>query len=165
MERGDTKAARTFWEKLVATTSPDSAFRKQAVEVMTDVQAGRPPRLKIEAAPSGAVVSGTVEIADSLRAQLRSGDALYVLARRSDGSPMPIAVKRFANPEFPSQFVLDKESIMVPGTALAGLRNIIVIARISHSGSPTAAPGDIEGEARIESPGGSVRVRIDRLIK
>jgi cytochrome c-type biogenesis protein CcmH len=165
LERGDPKSAGKFWEKLVATANPDSPFRKQAEAGIADLQAGQTPRLKLDATPPEAVVSGTVEIADSLRAQLRAGDALYVLARRPDGSPMPIAVKRFANPVFPTPFVLDKESIMVPGTELASLRNIVVIARISHSGSPTAAPGDLEGEIRIASPGSSVRVRIDRLVK
>ena len=54
---------------------------------------------------------------------------------------------------------------MVPGTDLSDLRNIIIIARISRNGSPAAAAGDLEGQAVLATPGGNIKVTIDRLVK
>jgi cytochrome c-type biogenesis protein CcmH len=111
------------------------------------------------------LISGTVEVAEALRAQLRIGDILYVLARRTDGPPMPLAVKRYNGPEFPAKFTLDKDSIMVPGTDFAGARNLVLIARISHSGSPAAQAGDLEGQIALGGPRANLKVLIDHQVK
>ena len=65
---------------------------------------------------------------------------LYIFAKKFDGSmPMPLAVKRIANPEFPLEFELSEKDQMMKGMPFKGPFKIT--ARISPSGSATDKSG------------------------
>jgi hypothetical protein len=65
---------------------------------------------------------------------------LYIFAKKFDGSmPMPLAVKRIANPKFPVKFELSEKDQMMKGMPFKGPFKIT--ARISPNGSATDKSG------------------------
>lgn len=97
-----------------------------------------------EASSTDAVVAGRVTIAPELADRVAETDVLYVIVRRPQGPPRPIAVKRIDRPRFPVEFAVTREDVMIRGTQLTGM--VEVVARLDKDGSAgPARPGDMEG--------------------
>jgi cytochrome c-type biogenesis protein CcmH len=104
-----------------------------------------------------------VELAPGLEAD--AGATVFVFARERGGPPMPLAVTRVAVSSLPVLVALTDAMAMTPARTLSSVRGAVdVVARVSRSGSATAASGDLEGSAPASGDGSVVRVRIDRRI-
>lgn len=143
--------AIAHWQKLVTALPPDSEI---AGSVRSSIAEARSlAGMKPESAGSSATtpsagagrVSGTVRIADNLKARLAPDDVVFIFARAKDGPPAPLAVLRKRAADLPVKFVLDDSMAMAPGMNLSRFSTVIVGARISKSGSAGRQPGDIEG--------------------
>jgi len=91
------------------------------------------------------VITGQVTIAPALAARVSATDVLFVIVRRPQGPPRPIAVKRIDGPRFPMSFEITKNDVMVEGSELRGM--VDVVARLDKDGR--AGPpqsGDLEGQ-------------------
>ncbi|MEK6619332.1 MAG: hypothetical protein AABY90_11615 [Nitrospirota bacterium] len=91
------------------------------------------------------VIAGQVTIAPALAAKVSATDVLFVIVRRPQGPPRPIAVKRIDGPRFPMSFEITKNDVMVEGSELRGM--VDVVARLDKDGR--AGPpqnGDLEGQ-------------------
>ncbi len=90
-----------------------------------------------------AVIAGRVMIAPALVDQVRPTDVLFVIVRRPGGA-RPVAAKRIDHPQFPVSFELTNADVMVQGSELRGMLD--VVARLDRDGQAgPAQPGDIEG--------------------
>lgn len=92
----------------------------------------------------GGSISGQVRIAPELASQVKPTDTLFVIVRRPSGPPRPIAAKRIDQPQFPVSFEITGDDVMVKGTELKGM--VDVIARLDRDGQAgQPQPGDMEG--------------------
>ena len=90
-----------------------------------------------------AVIAGRVMITQALADQVRPTDVLFVIVKRPGGA-RPVAAKRIENPQFPVAFELTNADVMVQGSELRGMLD--VMARLDRDGQAgPAQPGDIEG--------------------
>jgi cytochrome c-type biogenesis protein CcmH len=90
------------------------------------------------------VIAGQVLISPALADQVRATDVLFVIVRRPGGTPRPVAAKRIDNPTFPVAFEITNADVMVQGSELRGM--VDVVARLDRDGQAgPAQPGDIEG--------------------
>ena len=90
------------------------------------------------------VIAGRVSIAPNLVDQLKPTDVLFVIVRRPQGPPRPIAAKRIDNPKFPVSFEMTNADVIAEGAELRGM--VDVVARLDRDGQAgPAQPGDIEG--------------------
>jgi cytochrome c-type biogenesis protein CcmH len=90
------------------------------------------------------VIAGQVLISPALAGQVRPTDVLFVIVRRPGGAPRPVAAKRIDNPKFPVRFEITNVDVMVQGSELRGM--VDVMARLDRDGQAgPAQPGDIEG--------------------
>lgn len=174
-QRGDYRGAVDYWEKLLdrlPPDAPDAAVIRDGVAMArtrlgedaegaaapvghaTAAAAATPPRLRV-----------TVSLAQGLSP--RPDDTVFVFARAVGGPPMPLAVARFPASELPREVELNDEMAMTPQLKLSNFQKVMVVARVSRGGTPTAQPGDLEGGAQeIQLDGGeqNVAVVIDRTI-
>ena len=97
------------------------------------------------AAASGAAVSGEVALAPTLKAKATAGATLFIFAKSVDSPGPPVAVFRTTVGSWPVKFKLDDSQSMLPGRTLSNARRVTVEARISQSGQPLAAAGDLQG--------------------
>lgn len=93
-----------------------------------------------------------VTISDALKAQLQPTDSLFVYARALTGAPMPYAVQKLdvtglLRGETVS-VTLSDQTAMMPSRTLSSARqtntDLVVGARVSKSGNPVGAVGDLE---------------------
>lgn len=113
---------------------------------------------------SGAI-AGQVLIAPHLAEQVKPTDVLFIIVRRPTGPPRPLAAKRIDSPSFPVTFEITSADVMVQGTELRGM--VDVIARLDRDGQAgQPQPGDMEGryEKNPTLPGDrNLKITIDKI--
>jgi len=155
-ERADYKQAIAHWKRMKAVAPAGSMDAKLAdanIEEATALAAGRRPAAAAESA-ANAVIAGSVTIDPGLKAQAGPGAAVFVIAKATDGSPAPLAVKRLAVSELPATFQLTDADAMVPERSLSRHGEARVSARLSMNGDAKPQPGDVTSASLLAKPGG-----------
>jgi len=117
----------------------------------SDVVAGTAPAARIEV---------QVLLDASLAAQAEPTDTVFILARPSEGSRMPLSIVRRQVQELPVTVILDDSQSMSPSMRLSQFRQVVVAARVSKSGSALPVTGDLEGVSEPIAVGQTSRVVI-----
>lgn len=107
--------------------------------------AAAPSPAPAPAAAAGGTVSGTVALSPALKAKAAPTDIVFIFARPAQGPRMPLALTQVQVKDLPARFTLDDSQAMSPNFRLSGQSEVIVGARISKSGNPMPASGDLEG--------------------
>lgn len=171
--RGDLAAARDRWTRLRALGPPpavDELLADRLAEI--DQLSGVPAPDVPGDAPSGAAaapaepgVALSIAVDPSLRGRLEAGGTLYVIARAEGAGGPPLAVVRRSAAELPLTLQLTDADAMLPGRRLSDHARLSLTARVSASGEPLPASGDLAGEASWRSgQAGPVELTIDRVI-
>ncbi|HEX5337890.1 MAG TPA: c-type cytochrome biogenesis protein CcmI [Gallionella sp.] len=181
MERGDYFAAVVHWQKLVNQLPPDYpdvqmirdgiqqarqflAAQKGGKEKLAQLPADNAPEKP--AANPAAAITGKVSLSPSLAGKVAPTDTVFILARAAQGPKMPLAVLRKQVKDLPMEFTLDDSMAMRPQMKLSGFDQVVVVARVSKSGTPMAQPGDLEGTAGTVKPGAKgLNIVIDSAVQ
>ncbi len=91
-------------------------------------------------------VEVTVALSDDVRQQVPVNATVFVLARKLDGPPMPLAVQRLVVSQLPTTVVLDNSMAMAAGASIGDVDEVTITARVSLSGQPMAQAGDWQGQ-------------------
>jgi cytochrome c-type biogenesis protein CcmH len=172
------------WEKMVEISPPGNAFSQQVMPAIAEARklAGMPPAAKpldsilpakasdngagSSGAATGASVSGTVTLSAALAKQAQPEDTVFVFARASEGSRMPLAILRKQVKDLPLTFKLDDTMAMSPANALSTAGKIIVSARVSKSGNAMPQPGDLTGQsAPVDVGATGLKIEIKETVK
>ena len=121
---------------------------------------------------SATVPEGTIALHLSLDpglnlSTLRGPATIFIIARPAGavGGP-PLAVVRRSTADLPETIMLSDANAMIAGTTLSGIEELQFTARISLSGGPAAAPGDLFGQINYRwTNGNTVDLVIDTLVK
>jgi cytochrome c-type biogenesis protein CcmH len=121
---------------------------------------------KLPAAKSGTAVSGEVSLAAALSSKAAAGATLFIVAKSVDSPGMPVAVFRGSVGAWPLKFTLDDSQSMLPGRNLSSAGRVTIEARISQSGQPLPAAGDLQGSSGVINPsdGRPLKIVIDHVI-
>jgi cytochrome c-type biogenesis protein CcmH len=187
MERGDYVVALTNWQKLYGLLHPGSqdALRfKASIQRARDLLAAQPggkkklAQLPFNEAPQQAVaaanpaaanpaaaITGKVALSSALAGKASPNDTVFILARAAQGPKIPLAVFRKQVKDLPMEFSLDDSMAMRPELKLSGFDQVVVVARVSKSGTPTAQAGDLEGLTAAIKPGTKgLNILIDSVV-
>ncbi|MDP2143862.1 MAG: c-type cytochrome biogenesis protein CcmI [Gallionella sp.] len=183
MERGDYYIAALHWQKLVELLPPDypdiqmiHEGIKQAKQFLSMQKGGKQKLAQLEkmkgaapaqpAADPAQAITGRASFAAGMAGMASPTDTVFILARAASGPKMPLAVLRKQVKDLPLEFTLDDSLAMQPELKLSGFDEVVVIARVSKSGSPMAQPGDLEGSVQAVKPGSkNLSLVIDRVVK
>ena len=162
--RKDYATAAAQWEKMLPLVPPDSEDTRA---IRANVQEARAlAGMKEETKEARQVLKGTVALAAKIKTQAAPDDTVFIFARAVEGPPMPLAVQRVKVRELPVSFSLDDSMAMAPGMSLSAHPRVVVVARVSRSGSPAAQPGDLQGaSAPVANDASGVAVVIDSVVK
>jgi cytochrome c-type biogenesis protein CcmH len=117
-----------------------------------------------DASADARAVAGVVTLAPALKAQVRPDDTVFVFARPTDGSRMPLAVQRARAADLPLTFRLDDSLAMTPQARISNAKEVRVEALVSRRGVANAAPGDLIGSVGPIMPGNTrVALTIDTI--
>ena len=181
--RGDRAAARSRWLKLKSEHPPpdiDAMLDQHLAELgEADLapgvsSAGSAATGPAEAAGSAARAGSTPEagaaatvnlsIAPALRSRLTGDAPLFVFAREPGAQGPPLAAKRLTSTAIGTQVRLSSADSMIPGRVLIAGQKVSITARVSFSGQPVPAAGDLYGELTYDVGHDGVRdLVIDRI--
>ena len=176
-KRNDLPEAARHWQRLLKQLPPESDdakwLMKTLAEIGAPVAAAAPGGLRASpgATPPGTAsrgksVSGSVSLSPELLAQVKPTDTVFVFARATDGSPVPLAVQRAQVSDLPLQFTLDDTMLMNPQLKLSEMAEVRLDARVSRSGTAAASAGDLITAGAVAKVGGErVALNIDRVRK
>jgi cytochrome c-type biogenesis protein CcmH len=173
--------AITQWQKMVSLLDPGSP---EAQQFTSNIQEARdqlaaepggkqklaqlppaPDAPQKQAADNVAAITGMVALSPGLAAQVKPDDVVFILARAAQGPKMPLAVLRKQVKDLPFQFSLDDSMAMQPQLKLSGYDQVIVVSRVSKSGSPMAQTGDLQGLTDVVKPGvKDLKIVIDSVV-
>jgi cytochrome c-type biogenesis protein CcmH len=165
--------AINYWKRL-KTRLPEGSKPSEELDgfmAKLSAQAGLPAPA-VSGNNSAASISGaenirvSVRLAENMVAQMRPDDTLFIFARAASGPPMPLAVVRKQAGDLPLEVTLDDTQAMRPEMRLSAFPEIIVGARISHSGQAMPSSGDLQGLSTALKPvtGERYQVVIDQTV-
>jgi cytochrome c-type biogenesis protein CcmH len=163
--RGDRSAARQRWIKLKGMHPPpeiDAMLNDRIAELGTaDLEGGSAPAA---AGGTAALATVNISIAPALKSHLTGDVPLFVFAREPGGQGPPLAAKRLTSAALGSEVRLSAADSLLPGRSLVAGQKVSITARISFSGQPLPAAGDLYGELTYDVGHDGVReLVIDRI--
>lgn len=167
MERGDFVTAISRWQTLVDQLGPGSADAqvyvgglKRAAELLVKQPGGKKKLAQLTAKATAksarnlaTAITGKVSLSRALADKVSPDDTVFILARAAQGPKMPLAVMRKQVKDLPLKFTLDDSMAMQPQLKLSGFPKVVVVARVSKSGSPMSQAGDLQGMTATIKPG------------
>jgi cytochrome c-type biogenesis protein CcmH len=173
--RGDAPTARLRWQALKDLHPPD-AIVKMLDERMAELgpPAGSPagqgsgpgqgPQGPPATGASTAQATVNISIAPELKSRLTHEAPLFVFAREPGGQGPPLAAKRLTSAAIGTQIQLSAADSMIPNRVLVNGHTVSITARVSFSGQPLPAKGDLYGELTYDVGNDGVRnLVIDRV--
>jgi cytochrome c-type biogenesis protein CcmH len=156
-EKADYTKAIALWERMAGHVDPQSETGQSARAMISEAR-----RLS-GATTSVLTASGLVSLAPALKDKITPQDTVFVFARPAAGGP-PLAAMRFTAADLPAQFDFTKAPLMAQ-TPPDAKSKILVVARISKSGSVAAQTGDLEGSSEeIPLDAKSIKITISRIV-
>jgi cytochrome c-type biogenesis protein CcmH len=170
--------AAYYWKSLIKQMSDEekqSAYGQNIAEAEREArgkaeaglagltQPGKEPLKAKAKASTGPRIEGRVELAAALKDKVRPEDTIFLFARAGENGP-PLAVMKARASALPLVFVLDDSMAMTPDMALSKVPEVVLVARVSKSGQPKPAAGDLEGKLSAVKVGAKgVKLVIDRV--
>jgi cytochrome c-type biogenesis protein CcmH len=139
----------------------ESAAAVPATAASADSQPKQP-----EGKEATKVISVLVEMDESIPSD--GNDTVFVYARATQGPPMPLAIERLTVSDLPRMVRLDDTMSMVANMNILTVGEVQIVARVSKSGAPAAAPGDYQAVSEsltLEAHTTDVKLRISELVK
>jgi len=165
--RGDVTVARARWLALKEMHPPaqiEQLLDARISELGAAGSGDSPVANSPEQAASDAEVSVNIRIAPAIKARLTREAPLFVFAREPGGKGPPLAAKRLTSAAIGTQIHLSAADSMLPGRVLTKGRRVSITARVSFSGQPLPAAGDLYGELTYDvGQDGARDLLIDRV--
>ncbi len=180
-QKGSYQSALDHWQKLQGLLTPQSNELESVSAAIDDArkQLGLPPsepalpqiaqagqndaKRPTAGSPAGGAAKGVevhVSLSPELAAKASPDDLVFIYAKAVSGPPMPLAAARKRVSDLPLTLQLDDSMAMMPQMKISGFDQVVVGARVSLSGSPSAQSGDLEGEIKPVVPGQSAPVEV-----
>ncbi|HWW21835.1 MAG TPA: hypothetical protein VNZ06_13630 [Steroidobacteraceae bacterium] len=148
--------ARERFEALLALSPPQNV-RVAVLKEIDDIDARLHPKIDESTA-----IHLRVTLAAELASKVPPNALLFVFVPSPNGGP-PLAVKRNAA-TLPQEVALSAADSMMAGRAIQAGQKVSVVARISASGSPLPAKGDLYGQIDyVVGKSGERALQIDKL--
>jgi hypothetical protein len=113
------------------------------------------------------VIAGQIKLADKVKDKVKTGDVIYLVARRPGEGGAPgavVAVRKLEAGSFPMSFQLDSRDAMMAGTQMQG--PLVLTARVDKDGDAmTKNPGDVTGTLQLKSlPAAKAALVLDTVL-
>ncbi len=154
------------WQVAASAATANAQAQRQIQLNIAEARSLLPSAKPASAGAAGSFVSGQVALAPQLAARVQPDDVLFVFARPTDGSRMPVALLKRRAADLPLDFVLDDSLAMVPQAKLSNQRQVLIAARISRRGDAIATQGDLQGSAGpVEVGSTGLKLEINDVVR
>ena len=98
-------------------------------------------------------IRGRISVSSEVTDNVSGNDVVYIIAKSTDGNPMPLAVLRRPAEELPLEFELSDDNSMVSGRGLSSAESIVVTAKLSRSGDALETGTGLQAISEAIRPG------------
>ncbi len=137
-QSGKNADAAATWAPLLDQVDAQTAGSLREQINLARADAGLPP-LPEPAAPAP-LLSARVSLDPSLVRQIPPGASVFLIARQTDGSPIPVAAQRHPAASLPFTASLSDADSPMPTLKLSQVQEVELLARISLDGSANSDP-------------------------
>ena len=102
---------------------------------------------------SSPVIRGRINVSPEVVDEVSDDDVIYIIAKSTDGNPMPLAVMKRTAEELPLEFELSDDSSMVSGRGILSTDTITVTAKLSRSGDALDTGTELQAMSDTIRPG------------
>jgi len=177
-QAGEAKEAVMYWEQVMAKLQPGSEEAMTVAEYLKDARSRLPAGTVIPALPQASAapasttepetshstaaeaIQVTVTLDPALQSKVQGDETLFIFARALNGPRVPLAVVRKTAKDLPITLVMDDSMAMAPQFSLSKFSQVVIEARITKSGKPSASSGDFEGRVSPVKPGQTATVQL-----
>ncbi len=162
-ERKDWVQAKAAFEVLLASMDKADTRYNMIAQRISEIEQQQAKNVDVT---KSAAIKVTVNISTELKNKQPENGILFVFAKALNGSPMPIAVVKLNEYQFPITVELSDANSMVAGLNLSSAEDIVITARISNDDSVMPSSGELEGHSttlKRESTR-QLQLQIDTLI-
>ncbi len=167
-ERKDWIQAKAAFEVLLASMDESDTRYAMISERISEIDGQIAQQSELNSHEQHVVqgIQVTVKIDEQLADKQPSNGILFVFAKASEGSPMPLAVVKLTDYSFPITVELSDANAMMAGLNLSSASEIVISARISNDDSVMPSAGELEGhsEVLLRKDVRQVQLNIDTLI-
>ncbi|HCP98565.1 MAG TPA: c-type cytochrome biogenesis protein CcmI, partial [Pseudoalteromonas sp.] len=167
-ERKDWIQAKAAFEVLLASMDESDTRYAMISERISEIDGQIAQQSELNSHEQHVVqgIQVTVKIDEQLADKQPSNGILFVFAKASEGSPMPLAVVKLTDYSFPITVELSDANAMMAGLNLSSASEIVISARISNDDSVMPSAGELEGhsEVLLRKEVRQVQLNIDTLI-
>jgi len=167
-ERKDWIQAKAAFEVLLASMDESDTRYAMISERISEIDGQIAQQSELNSHEQHVVqgIQVTVKIDEQLADKQPSNGILFVFAKASEGSPMPLAVVKLTDYSFPITVELSDSNAMMAGLNLSSASEIVISARISNDDSVMPSAGELEGhsEVLLRKDVRQVQLNIDTLI-
>ncbi|MGO2275690.1 c-type cytochrome biogenesis protein CcmI [Pseudoalteromonas nigrifaciens] len=162
-ERKDWVQAKAAFEVLLASMDKADTRYNMIAQRISEIEQQQAQNVDVT---KSAAIKVTVNVSTELKNKQPENGILFVFAKALNGSPMPIAVVKLNEYQFPITVELSDANSMVAGLNLSSAEDIVITARISNDDSVMPSSGELEGHSaalKRESTR-QLQLQIDTLI-
>jgi len=168
-QAGEFQQAVVLWQQVMARLTPGSEEALTVAEYLKDARSRMPAGVAVPAAPqtsaapagtAAEAIKVTVTLDPALQGKVQGDETLFIFARALNGPRVPLAVVRKVASDLPITLVMDDSMAMSGQFSLSKFPQVVVEARITKSGKPSASSGDLEGKVSPVKPGQSSPVQV-----
>lgn len=169
-ERQDWEEAKAAFEVLQSSMTQDDPRYAMITERIHDIEHKINPDAHAHEEnqpPAGTSLTVSVSLNESIASQLPDNATLFIFAKAHNGPPMPLAVNKLKQFQFPITVTLDDSMAMMPDLKLSNFKKVEITARVSSDEAVTVQTGDLEGQSDVialDNAPSIVRVEISRVI-
>ncbi|WP_409423608.1 c-type cytochrome biogenesis protein CcmI [Pseudoalteromonas sp. RW-H-Ap-1] len=167
-ERKDWMQAKAAFEVLLASMDESDTRYAMISKRISEIDGQIAKQSELNSRDQQVVqgIQVTVKIDEQLEEKQPSNGILFVFAKASEGSPMPLAVVKLTDYSFPITVGLSDENAMMAGLNLSSANEIVISARISNDDSVMPSTGELEGHSEVlnRKDVRQVQLNIDTLI-
>ena len=164
--RRDFASAIRYWQRIVEIAPPESELARSAQGSIADAERRLAGGDATATRPTAPRITGRVTLDPRLAARIAPDDTVFVFARAAEGPRMPLVMLRRRASELPLEIVLDDSLALDPSRKLSSVDRVVVLARVSRSGSAAVQAGDLEGASEPVRLGARrLDIAIDRIVR
>ncbi|SFC16820.1 cytochrome c-type biogenesis protein CcmH [Marinospirillum celere] len=150
--------ARRYWER--ALRRVDSADARQSLREGINETRERLGMEPLDEEGPGFTVSVSLSNAASLLVDPRATVFIFAHPQGQSGGA-PVAVTRVRVSDLPATIFLSDQHAMTSDNNLSSAEEVVIQARVSHSGQPQAQEGDWQGQTEVLEVRGQQRVEVE----
>mgnify|MGYP006269271407 CR=1 FL=1 len=145
-EHQDFTQTLTYWSQLLALLQEGTDEYKELKEAIEEIKEAKKQQSETT---SQTLLTADVQLLKGIATSLPPETVVFVSLKAKDEQGMPLSAARLRLSDLPKKIELNDQMMQQTGRSIQKGQKLILTARISRTGTPKEAPGDLYGSKEL----------------